>query len=66
MDVEQIALRMNPESFALRGSRNIFDLGRGDELAGLHARNQLADVQVDVALRLDAGRIVGDGPLVAE
>jgi len=66
VDVEQISLRMNPESFAFRGRRNLVDLGRGEELVRLHARDQLADVQVNMTLGLDARRVVGDGPLVAE
>ncbi len=66
MDVEQIALRVNPKSFTLRRRRNVFNLCRGDELVRFHAGNQPADVQVDVALRLDARRIVGNGPFLAE
>lgn len=66
MDVVQIALRMNPGSFAFRGRGDLVDLGRGEKLVRLHARNQLTDVQMNMALRLDARRVVGNGPFVSE
>jgi len=64
--VELVALRMNPVALAARGEWNVDDFSGRYELAGLNTWNQLADVQMDVALRLNAGRVVGDGPLVAE
>ena len=57
---------MNPTAFAARGNRNVLDFGDRNELAGFNAGNQFADVQMDVALRLDAGRVIRDGPLVSE
>jgi hypothetical protein len=64
--VELITLGMNPVALTVRGNRNVPDFSGRYELAGLNTWNQLADVQMDVALRLDAGRVVGDGPLVIE
>jgi hypothetical protein len=64
--VELVALGMNPVALAARGNRNVDDFSGRDELAGLNAWNQLADVQMDVALRLYAGRVICDGPLITE
>src|SRR5260370_33259843 len=57
---------MYPQPFAARRQRNVLDLGGDDELAGLDSRNQLADVDVHVALCLNAGRVVGDSPLIVK
>src|SRR5260370_36524514 len=64
--MEQITLRMYPQPFAARRQWNVLDLGGDDELAGFDSRNQLANVDVHVALCLNAGRVVGDGPLIVE
>src|SRR5258708_8586203 len=57
---------MYPQPFAARRQWNVLDLGGDDELAGFDSRNQLADVDVHVALCLNAGRVVGDGPLIVK
>lgn len=66
MDVELFALWMNPAPLAARGNRNVLDFGGHNKLAGFDTWDQLAHMQMDVALRLDAGRIICDGPVVAE
>src|SRR5258708_18509743 len=66
MDVEQVALWMNPKPLPSRRRWDVFDLGDGDEVLGLDALNELADVDVNMALRLNRRAVVGHRPVVSE
>ena len=66
MDVEQIALRVNPETLPWGRDRDVFKLGGRDELLGFHAWNEFANMQMHVALGLNGGGVIRQCPIVAE
>lgn len=66
VDADLVTGCVDPEAGVVLGNGNVFGAGDVDELAGGEALEELADVDMGVALRADAPTVVGEAPLVAE